>query len=123
MAAAKKILTVDDDPKITGILKRFLTARGYEVETAGNAAEAVERAASFGPGLILLDVRLPDKSGLDVLKAVKKQHPRTAVVMLTGILEESVAEEALRLGATRYLTKPFSLDYLEKEVLEKLFKA
>ncbi len=115
-----KVLIVDDEEPVRSILKRFLIGRGYQVETAGGGIEGVEKAESFGPSFILLDINMPDLDGLEVLKSVKKRLPQVAVIMITGVQEELVAQEAIRQGAYDYITKPFSLDYLEKALLVKL---
>lgn len=115
-----RVLVVDDEEPIRALLKRFLTGKGYPVETASSGEEAVQKAESFHPSFVLLDIHMSGMDGLEVLKAVKQRAPETTVIMITGVQEELVAQEAIRLGAYDYITKPFSLDYLEKALLVKL---
>lgn len=100
------LLIVDDDRPFREALAAAFVRRGYEVRTASNADEALSIAASFAPERAVLDVRMPGPSGLELLKALKKLDPNTAVVMLTGYGSIPSAIEAVRTGATYYLTKP-----------------
>jgi DNA-binding NtrC family response regulator len=113
-----RILIVDDDPVVAESLAEFIRGEGHQTATALNAAEALtllseaERAAA-APGssarpfnIVITDVSLPGMSGLDLLKRTLKQHPGTAVMMLTGYGTVESAVQALRLGACDYLTKP-----------------
>ncbi len=100
------LLIVDDDRPFREALTAAFTRRGYDVRAAANADEALAIAAVFSPERAVLDVRMPGASGLELLRALKKLDPNTAVVMLTGYGSIPSAIEAVRTGATYYLTKP-----------------
>ena len=118
-----KILVVDDQVGVVSFLFDFFTRKGYEVLQARNAKKAMEAVKRERPDLVLLDVKLGwGKDGIEVLKEIKEVEPKTRVIMMTGVAEEDVAEEAKRLGADDYITKPFSLSYLERVVALKVLK-
>ena len=106
----KSLLIVDDEPKICEMLSRFFTQRGFQTSTATSGHQAIETVAKQCPDYVLLDIRMPDVSGLDVLKMLKAYCPGVKVVMVTAIDDQEVAATAFRLGATDYITKPFELD-------------
>ncbi len=107
------ILLVDDDDAYRRALGNELPRRGYQVATAGSGAEAIAALASIQPDIVLLDLQLPDLSGLDVLKVIRERQPAADVIMLTGHGTIDTAIEAIRLGAFDYLSKPCPLDELE----------
>ena len=78
-----KILIVDDEPKITQVVKLYLERDGFEVATAANGRQAVERASTYKPDLIVLDLNLPDIDGLEVCRTIRKQSD-VPIIMLTG---------------------------------------
>lgn len=87
---------------------------------ATNGAEAVRIAQAFAPRVVLLDIRLHGLSGLDVLEQLHAHDPQCTIIMMTAVLEDHIMEQARGLGAADYITKPFSLDYLERDVLKTL---
>ena len=116
----KKILLVDDEVNICKFLKKYFERRQFEVAMAYSGREALERMALFHPDIVLLDVRMPGMDGLEVLKNIKTLYPKTKVIMVTGEDSQEKGEEAKRLGADNYITKPLSLEYLEKDVQDKI---
>ena len=106
------ILIVDDEASLVGSLTFALRAEGYAVESAGTGAAGLEAAERFRPGLVLLDVRLPDGSGIDVLEKLRAAQPETPVVMISAHGDTRVAVKSVKRGAYDYLTKPFELDDL-----------
>ncbi len=113
-AAANSLLLVDDDEILRHRLARAMLARGYathEVAT-GRAAIALSGARPFHHALV--DLRLPDTSGLDVVRGIKAASPHTRVVVLTGYGSIATALEAVRLGAADYLSKPVDADEVER---------
>ena len=107
MATNKSILIVEDDPASQNILARLLKSRGYEVMAAGTGPEAMAATAQLKPQLALVDIILPEVSGMDYLKWVRKKHPETKVIILSCLQELStVADEARELGAYDYFSKP-----------------
>lgn len=101
------ILIVDDEPQILDILSSYLKADGFHVVTANNGTEAIEIALSFPIGLIVLDLMLPDVSGENVCREVRKSS-RVPILMLTAKSNEADRINGLTLGADDYLVKPFS---------------
>ena len=122
MAGGARVLVVDDDPIIAESLAAFLEDEGYAAATAGRVPEALELLgrANDGTQVVISDVSMPGEGGLDLLRAIKENHPAIAVVMLTGYGTIESAVEALRLGAVDYLTKPV-MDEELKIALERAF--
>jgi DNA-binding response OmpR family regulator len=117
-----RILYVDDDAALREIVKDQLTAQGFFLDEAEDGAAAIAKLESGDFDLMLLDINMPNKSGIDVLKFIKEKSLKCKVIMLTGRVGFSVATESLKLGADDYITKPFNMDYLMfsiKRVLEK----
>jgi two-component system response regulator RegA len=108
--APLRILVVDDDEPFRSRLARSLAARGHEVAAAGSAEEALRVARSFQPERAVIDLRMADGSGLDVLSDLQREHPELASVLLTGYGSIATATEAVRRGALDYLTKPVDAD-------------
>ena len=102
-----KILVVDDETKITDVLRLYLERDGFHVSSASNGKQAIEKATSYKPDLIILDLNLPDIDGLEVCRTIRKQS-NVPVIMLTGRGEEVDKIVGLELGADDYVTKPFS---------------
>jgi DNA-binding NtrC family response regulator len=111
------ILLVDDQQSILYFLRKTLEGEGYDVSVAETGAGAMERLTERLPDVVLLDMRLPDRNGLDILRELRERYPRMAVVMMTafGDVQSSVA--AMKLGAFDYVNKPIGLDEL-LELLE-----
>jgi DNA-binding response OmpR family regulator len=118
----KKIIYVDDDNALREIVRDQLSAHGFVVDEAEDGAEAIQKLEKNHYDVMLLDINMPNTSGIDVLKFLKDQSLKCKVIMLTGRVGFSVATESLKLGADDYITKPFNLEYLLfsiKRVLEK----
>ena len=103
----KKILVVDDEKRISDIIKFNLEKEGYEVVTAFDGEEALEKVEEENPELIVLDVMLPKKDGLEVVREVRKNH-NMPIIMVTAKETEIDKVLGLELGADDYVTKPFS---------------
>lgn len=103
----KKILVVDDEKPISDIVKFNLTKEGYEVFTAYDGEEALEKVEEVLPDLIILDLMLPKKDGLEVCREVRKNHDMP-IIMVTAKDSEIDKVLGLELGADDYVTKPFS---------------
>ena len=116
----KKILIIDDEQEICKLLGDSLKRHGFEIETAFDGQEGLEKVKLTNPDLVLCDISMPGLSGIEVLKKIKEYNQRIAVIMLTGfgILESAV--ECLKLGAYDHIAKPIELEkllVLLKEVL------
>jgi len=108
----KKVLVIDDDPLERKLLTAVLgKVGGYEVITAENGRLGLERAVD-SVGAVILDLQLPDMSGMEVLQKLKRARPQLPVLMLTGVTDVRKAVEATQLGAYNYLTKPVENDQL-----------
>ena len=104
-----KILIVEDEPNMVAGLRDNFEFEGYEVLSAYNGAEGLERALTESPDLVLLDVMMPKLSGLDVCKQLKAKRPSIPIIMLTARGQEVDKVVGLELGADDYVTKPFSI--------------
>jgi len=118
--ARQSILVVDDEPGVRNGIARVLSDQGYFARTAADGEEALARMAEAAPDLVLLDVRLPDRDGVELLKIVRRDHPDTGVIMITAYPNIEGAVECMRLGALDYVVKPFRIDDLEAAVHKAL---
>jgi two-component system, NtrC family, response regulator AtoC len=109
----KAILVVDDERTLRFTLKEGLSEEGYRVETAADGAEALERLKQDEYHLVLLDQKLPDGSGLDLLKEIRIRHADIQVVMMTAYGQIAQAVQATKAGCYDYLSKPFELDHVK----------
>ena len=105
-----RILIIDDEPGICQALERFFGSEGHEARACSRAETAVTLAEAFEPDLVVLDVRLPGMSGLDLLPRLKEMDPELPVVVVTAYGTMDTAVEAMQRGAYDYLLKP--LDYV-----------
>ena len=117
-----RILLVEDDTLLRHAFRLLLEDRGYRISEAGTASEAIEKATSSAPDLVLLDLGLPDAPGLDVARALRKHDSTrdTPVIALTGRVGAAEKEECLRAGCTSYLTKPIEPKVLMLRIAEFL---
>jgi two-component system, OmpR family, KDP operon response regulator KdpE len=106
-----RVLVVDDEPQILRALETTLRGAGYEVDTAADAETALARAAARPPEAVILDLVLPDRSGIDVCRELRSWL-HAPVLVLSAVGEERDKVEALDAGADDYVTKPFGIDEL-----------
>ena len=118
MSIVKKILIADDEPDILEIIQFNLKAEGYEVFTAKNGDEAIEQAKKHQPDLIILDIMMPGKNGIDVCNILRLQpaFKDTLIVFLSAISDEGTEIRGLETGADDYLTKPIRPKILVSKV-------
>ena len=102
----KKSLIVDDEALIRLSLKKLFEKEGFTVSTASSGASALKILEEETPGIVVLDVRLPDSSGIDLLKTIKEVNPETVVIMITGYADIKSSVEAMKMGAYDFLEKP-----------------
>ena len=116
MAKLGKILVVEDDPHARQGLSDLLSAWGYETEAAGDGAEALEKIAAFNPSVVISDLRMPQVTGMELLRQLHDSRPDLRFIMLTGqgTIEEAV--EATKLGAYNFLEKPIDPKRLQVEL-------
>src|SRR5262249_6905314 len=115
------VLLIDDDPAlIPEQVRQALPAPRYRVEVAGTGAEGLERVRAGPPDVILLDLRLPDQSGLEVCQQIRKIDARIPVIFVTMAKAADAAIEAMKQGAYDYLFKPLDLNQLRRIVGEAL---
>ncbi len=107
---APSILLVDDDETLRERLARALRERGYEVRTAGNADQAMLKVREDSPELAVVDLKMPGRSGIELLKEMRAHDPATEVLILTGYGSIATAVEATKLGAVGYVPKPVDAD-------------
>lgn len=105
-----RILIVDDDELIGTMLSRSLKSRGYEVRVETGAEGIIGKIKAWFPDIVLLDINLPGRSGIDILREIMEQRIATQVVMLTADDTAETAVKAMKLGAADYLTKPFNIE-------------
>jgi two-component system response regulator AtoC len=115
-----KILVVDDEVEVCNMLKSFLTKKGYEVIVAFSAIDGLEKLKEEKPKIILLDIKMPGMSGVEAIHMIREINSEVGIIMATAVIDETIAKEAVKLGAYDYLVKPFDLNYLEKILLVKL---
>jgi len=108
-----RILVVDDEKNIQTMLKIMLTREGYEVDTASGGLEALDKIrVAFYP-LIITDIKMPDISGLDLLKQAQELSPLSIFILITAFASNETPLEAMRHGAYDYITKPFQMDEIK----------
>ncbi len=105
-----RILLVDDEPQVLGLLERFARGLQYDVVACGGGQAALARLQHERFDIAMIDVRMPDIGGLDVLRVIRQEAPECQVVLMTGYAAIDSAIEAIKLGALDYLTKPLDLD-------------
>jgi len=116
-----KLLIADDEEDIRQFLSEFFTDRGYSVLTAGTKEEALLLLEHEKPQVALLDIRMKsERDGIEILRWIKDQGLNVKTIMVTAVETSESAEEAKRIGADDYITKPLSLEYLEKSVSQKI---
>jgi len=112
----KPVLIVEDETIMRESLRDWLKNEGYEVDTAGEGEEALSKIAETRFGVVVLDLRLPGRDGLQVLKEATDQDPNLKGIVITAYPSIETAVEAMKIGAVDYMVKPFTPDTLEKSI-------
>ncbi|MBC7900566.1 MAG: response regulator transcription factor [Saprospiraceae bacterium] len=119
---AKRILVVDDEPQITRVLRRSLGAHRYDVRAAADGVSALDTYHDLGPDLVITDLSMPEMSGLELCRELRKLS-QVPIIVLSVRGEEKAKVEALDAGADDYITKPFGMDELLARVRAALRRA
>jgi DNA-binding NtrC family response regulator len=114
---SERILIVDDDPSMRTALMETVRRLGYSVQGAVDGLDAMDRAVRFRPWMILTDLQMPRLNGLELIKEIRTKAPQSAIVLMTAYGTIETAVEAMKLGASEYLLKPFSMDLLERVIV------
>ena len=115
-----KLLVVDDEHDICDFVKNFFNERGFQVFTALNGEEAISITKREKPEIILLDIKMQGMDGIATLKHIKEIDRNQKVIMVTALEDQDKMDEACKLGACEYITKPLVLDNLEQAVEKNL---
>ena len=115
-----RILVVDDERSMRELLAIVLKREGYDVSLAENGRTAMEMLEREPIDLLISDIKMPDMSGVEVLRAAKRMDQDVLGIMITAFASTETAVEAMRLGACDYLSKPFDVDLLKMKVREKI---
>jgi len=115
-----RILVIDDEDKMCWALDRALSYEGYQVITATRGLQGIDLAKKDDFSLIILDLKMPDMDGLEVLKEIKNINPTIPVIMITAHGTIDTAIEAMKIGATDYITKPFKLEEIKVQIKKSL---
>jgi DNA-binding response OmpR family regulator len=114
------VLVVDDEQSITDLLSEDLAEAGLNCITVATGEDALKRLSTSNINAMLLDLRLPGISGMDVLKEAVSTHPEIAVIVITAMRDAQTAVEAMKIGAIDYITKPFELERVNSSIIAAL---
>ena len=117
-----KILVVDDDAIVVKSCRRILEAEGFEVSTISNAESAVEAIKNSDFDLLLIDLKMPKRDGMYLMREVKKSWPEIPIIVMSGYPTPKTIADVLNLGANQFIPKPFKPDELTKSIHELLQK-
>ncbi len=119
--AFKNILVIDDEVAVNNNIRKILSKKGYHTDQAVSKEEALEKIQSRPYKLVLLDLRIPGVKGLELLEAIRENNPSAKVIIITGYASIETAIESARMGASDYLSKPFTPDQI-RDVTERAFR-
>ncbi len=115
-AETVKVLVVDDERPVRDLISRVLGSKGYECVGATDGLDALQKLAMKRFDVVLLDIRMPEMSGMEVLPTISAQYPDACVIMSTAVVDMKTALQALEKGACEYVTKPFDTEDLVMRV-------
>ncbi len=116
----KKVLLIDDEANVRDTVSRILTRAGFQVISAASGAEGLERFNGGEIGLVYVDMRMPDISGVDVLKSIRQQDQHVPVIVFSALNDEASFQDAMQNGASDYLLKPLKPEMLIQRTGELL---
>jgi DNA-binding response OmpR family regulator len=117
-----RILVIDDDVTVRKSHEAVLKANGYEVDVAENGQEAIKKSKTKLYNLALVDLRLPDMDGIELLTSMRETVPKTVKIIITGYPSQENAIEAVNRGADGYIVKPYTMEDLLRKIKEQLQK-
>ena len=116
------IMIIDDDKDITKMVESFLKPQGYKCISMNDPKKAIAKIKSQPPKLVFLDIVMPGMDGIETLERIKSLDKRIRVIMVTGVSDKDICIEAIKKGASGYITKPFSLQQLQVTLTTTLFE-
>jgi two-component system response regulator (stage 0 sporulation protein F) len=111
-----KVLVVDDEAGVRLLLELVFGEEGYQVDSATNGLQALQKVRSFQPDVVIMDVKMPVMDGLEALPRIKALSPQTKVIIITAYLEAANVKQVWERGASGFLFKPFDLEDIKGEV-------
>ena len=120
MTTSLRVLIVDDDQFVRSVLRDMLAPSGYQCSEARDGVEALERVRADCPDVVLLDLLMPNMSGIQVLEEICRTHPRSRVVVITSLASDALLARALAAGASGYVVKPFHRIEIQEAVQHAL---
>ena len=116
MQPKPKVLIVDDEERFRNTMCKLLTVRGLTASAAGSGAEALEKLSTEQYDVTILDVRMPEMNGVQVLAEIRKLDPEVEVIVMTGYASVDTAKEIIKLGAYDFLLKPYEIEDLMEKI-------
>jgi DNA-binding NtrC family response regulator len=120
MKDRKNVLVIDDEPIVLDSCRRILKQEGFDVNGAFNGREGLKKIEEDRYDAVLVDWKLPEIDGMEVLRIIKKNHPEVIVVMITGYPSVESAVKAMKLGVSDYVSKPFTPDELKETITKAI---
>jgi DNA-binding response OmpR family regulator len=117
-----RILVADDEVKSCELLEDFFKMKGHDVIMAYSGMQAFEMVMSKKPDIVLLEIRMLERDGMEILKRIRKSVKNIGIIMLTALKDKEIAKEALKAGADDYITKPINYALLESSILPRFMK-
>lgn len=119
----KTLLIADDEPNIRRVLQAIFVKDGYEVQVAENGVKALEWASANPVSLLITDLIMPDMNGVELIQKVKQKHPDSVAIVITAYATIKTCVDAMRFGASDYITKPFDMDEIRAVVKRAVARA
>ena len=115
-----RILNIDDSTVNNMLMENILSSLGYEVYSILEGSQALENIEEFRPDVIILDIMMPNKSGIDVLEDIRRQGIETPVIVISAMKDQELKRRALELGAADYQSKPVKMETLKNSIQQAL---
>lgn len=116
MNSREEIVVIDDEQSVRDLLADIIDKEGYACRTFPDARQALERIDEFEPILIIADISMPEMTGIEFMHELRKSHPSTPVIVLTGFADQSTFRETLRFRISDFLAKPFTVDTVQQSL-------